>query len=111
MSNFCVFTVSEFLSHLRETPEPPGDGNSDFLSFFVFCGRKLLWACLKAPALTGYVRDGHLRLGALRLALHSANYSLKLGLDWNGVWGRGCNEAEISEERAFAVNEGKAFSE
>ena len=55
--------ISVFLQSLnfcptsRETPEPPADGNSDFLSFFVFCGRRLLWVCLKAPALTGYVGD------------------------------------------------------
>ena len=30
---------------------------------------------------------------------------------WNGVWERGCDEAEISEESAFSLNEGKAFSE
>ena len=33
------------------------DGDSDFWSFFVFCGHKLLRACLKGPALTGYVGD------------------------------------------------------
>ena len=44
----------------RETPEPPGDKNSEFLSFLVFCGHKLLRACLKAPALTGYVGDAQL---------------------------------------------------
>ena len=59
MSNFCVFTVSEFLSHLPRNSRASGDGNSDFLSFFVFRGRKLLWACLKAPALTGYVGDAY----------------------------------------------------
>ena len=55
--------ISAFLQCLnfrpsyRETPEPPGDGNSNFFVFFVFCGLKLLRACLKAPALTGYVGD------------------------------------------------------
>ena len=36
--NFCVFTVFDLLSNTyRETPEPPGDGNSDFfLSFLSF---------------------------------------------------------------------------
>ena len=57
--------ISVFLQSLNfcptypETPEPPGDGNSDLLSFFVFCGLKLLWACLKAPAFTGYVGDAY----------------------------------------------------
>ena len=46
-----------FCPTYRETAEPPGDGNSDFLSIFVFCGLKLLRACLKAPALTGYIGD------------------------------------------------------
>ena len=46
-----------FCPTYRETPEPPGDGNSNYLSFFVICGLRLLRACLKAPALTGYVGD------------------------------------------------------
>ena len=53
-----IFTVFEFLSHL------PGNSRASrgrkfrlFLSFCVFGVHKLLRACLKAPALTGYVGD------------------------------------------------------
>ena len=49
-----------FLPTSRETPEPPGKGNSDLFIFFAFCDPKLLKACLKVPALTGYV--GHAQL-------------------------------------------------
>ena len=31
--------------------------------------------------------------------------------NWNGVWGRGCDEADVSEKKALSLNEGKAFSE
>ena len=31
--------------------------------------------------------------------------------DWSGVWGRGCDEAKISEEKRLSLNEGRAFSE
>ena len=60
MSKISVFLQSlSFCPTSREAPEPPRDGNSDFLSFlsFVVVRRKLLWARLKAPALTGYVED------------------------------------------------------
>ena len=57
MWNFCVFTVFDFCPTYRETPEPPGDGNSNFCLFCLFCGLKLLRDSLKAPALTGYVGD------------------------------------------------------
>ena len=32
-------------------------------------------------------------------------------INQSGVWGRGCDKAEISEEKPFSLNEGKAFSE
>ena len=56
--NFCVFTVFEFLPH-PPSPEPPGDRNSDFLSFVVFYGNKLLRACLNA------IRRGRSRFGVV----------------------------------------------
>ena len=52
--NFCVFTVFEFLSHL---PRNSRASRGQKFRFSVFCGLKLLGACLKAPARTGYVRD------------------------------------------------------
>ena len=59
MSNFCVFTVSEFLPHLPRNSRASRGRKFRFVVsfFFVFCGRKLLWAGLKAPGLTGYVGD------------------------------------------------------
>ena len=54
-----VLTVFEFLSHLLRNSWASRDGNSGF-GFFAFCGQKLLWACLKAPTLTGYVGDAQL---------------------------------------------------
>ena len=54
--SFCVFTVFEFLSHTyREAPLASRGRKFRFFVFFVFCGLKLLRACLMAPALTGYV--------------------------------------------------------
>ena len=52
----CVFAVFEFLFQLPRNSRASRDGNSDFLLFWgVFCGQKLLRACLMAPALMGYV--------------------------------------------------------
>ena len=77
-SNYCPIFVREFLSSRRQTPEvwnfcdfavfevfvPPTEKLPSLLGteipvfyLFVFCGLKLLRVCLKAPALTGYVRD------------------------------------------------------
>ena len=42
----------------RETPEPPGDKNSDFLFLFVCCGHKLLRASLKARTCAHGIRWG-----------------------------------------------------
>ena len=53
--NFCVFTVFEFLSHLPRNSRASRGRKFQFFVFFVFCGLELLRACLKAPALTGYV--------------------------------------------------------
>ena len=46
--------VSRYTAPLSE---PPADGNSKYLFFFVCRGLKLLGACLKTPALTGCVGD------------------------------------------------------
>ena len=58
--NFCVFTVFEFLSHLPGNSRASRGRKFQFFVFFVFCGLKLLRACLKASALTGYVGDAQL---------------------------------------------------
>ena len=53
----CVFTVFEFLSHLPRNSRASRGRKFQLFVFFVFCGLRLLRACLKAPALTGYVGD------------------------------------------------------
>ena len=62
----------EFLSHLPRNSRSSRGRKFRFFVVFVFCGLKLLKACLKAPALTGYVGDAQ---------------------------GRGCNEALLSEKK------------
>ena len=53
---FCVVQQClSFCSSSPETPEPLGTENLIFCPFFVFCCQKLMRACLKARALTGYV--------------------------------------------------------
>ena len=56
----CVFTVFELLSHLPKNSRASRGRKFRFSVFFVFCGLKLLRACLKGPALAGYVGDAQL---------------------------------------------------
>ena len=55
--NFCVFTVFECLPHLPRNSRASRGRKFRFFAFSVFCGLKLLRACLKAPAFAGYVGD------------------------------------------------------
>ena len=60
----------------RETPEPPGDGNSEFFVFFVNFLSFVAISCsglLKAPALTGYVGEAQRMPGLLSQRASTGN--------------------------------------
>ena len=92
MWNFCVFTVFEFLSHLPRNSRAFRGRKFRFSVFSVFCGLKLLKACLKAPALTGYVGD--------RARIYDSCACEYVGKRWyQGYWGQ-------PQANALSIGEG-----